>query len=716
MWNRMLVSLGCCALAGVVAVVITLPLPAKSPGEKEAGTREAKDAAGPVAVAAPKIKASTSRVTAVTVYTNSALITREVEVPAGAGTVELVVTPLPPQTIRSSLYTEGSDGVRVLATRFRTRQLMEDTREDVRRLQDEIEQLQMAREKLDADVRAVQANIMLLSKLENPAAAVHPADKAAPNSESAIALSKYIMECRTEKSRELVGLQQQAQLNQKKLEFAQRKLNELASGSSRMEQDAVIVVDKANAAAGKVRLNYLVDATSWHPQYKLRAGKTAKDPVQLEYLAAVTQHTGEDWTDIKLVLSTAQPSLNAAPPDLQALQVTVAAPGKPAVARHSEMALQEQVRNLRSMAQKDINEKKQSSGAGLFNTAAALDQSWELLNPDAAVRRGCTFAFREGPSVTYHLNGRQTVPSRNDEQVIEVARLDMQPDYYFKAVPILTQHVYRLADLTNKSNYVLLPGDATMYIDSDFVGQMSMPLVAIGEQFTAGFGIDPQLQISRQMTDRSRTTQGGNQVLRFEYRILVSSYKSEPVKVQVWDRLPHADNDTVGVSLVRNAPAVSKDAIYQREQRPNNLLRWDVSVDPGMSGEKALAINYEFKLELDRQMTIGSFQTVANALPPASPAPAMAPAIPPMAADEAAKIKANLAKLSPEDRRLAEAQVFCALDQDSPLGSMGPILKVMAKGRPVFLCCKGCEKEAKANPDQALAMLDKLLARLNPKK
>ena len=60
-----------------------------------------------------------------------------------------------------------------------------------------------------------------------------------------------------------------------------------------------------------------------------------------------------------------------------------------------------------------------------------------------------------------------------------------------------------------------------------------------------------------------------------------------------------------------------------------------------------------------------------------------------------------MAKLSPEDRKLAESQVCCAIDQDSPLGSMGPILKVMAKGQPVFVCCRGCESEVRSNPDQA---------------
>src|SRR5205085_1187291 len=137
----------------------------------------------------------------------------------------------------------------------------------------------------------------------------------------------------------------------------------------------------------------------------------------------------------------------------------------------------------------------------------------------------------EGPSVTYHLPTRLTIPSRSDEQIVEVARIDMKPDYFYKAVPVLTSHVYRLANLTNKSDYVLLPGEATMYLGTDFVGRANLPLVAIGEQFTAGFGVDPQLQVQRQMTDKTRATQGDNQVLKFEYRILVSSYKPQPVKL-----------------------------------------------------------------------------------------------------------------------------------------------------------------------------------------
>src|SRR5262249_22808735 len=148
-----------------------------------------------------------------------------------------------------------------------------------------------------------------------------------------------------------------------------------------------------------------------------------------------------------------------------------------------------------------------------------------------------------------------------------------------------------------------------MYQGSDFVGRMSLPLVAVGETFTVGFGVDPQLQVQRQMVDKARATQGGNQVLKYEYRILVSSYKAEPVKLQVWDRLPHAEVETAGVRLLKASPEISKDGLYQRESRPNNLLRWDMDVEPSRNGERALAITYEFELALDRQMLIGNFLT-----------------------------------------------------------------------------------------------------------
>ena len=123
-----------------------------------------------------------------------------------------------------------------------------------------------------------------------------------------------------------------------------------------------------------------------------------------------------------------------------------------------------------------------------------------------------------------------------------------------------------------------------------------------------GFGVDPQLQVARTLLDKARVTQGGNQVLTFKYRIAVTSYKKDPVTVQVWDRTPHAEAAmTIAVTVTNPKPDLSTDPLYVRDERPKGLLRWDTTVQPNQNGEKALPIEYEFKMELDKNVNIGGF-------------------------------------------------------------------------------------------------------------
>ena len=70
-----------------------------------------------------------------------------------------------------------------------------------------------------------------------------------------------------------------------------------------------------------------------------------------------------------------------------------------------------------------------------------------------------------------------------------------------------------------------------------------------------------------------------------------------------------AEKEAVTSTLGDVSPALCTDPLYLREDRSRNLLRWDLDVPAGAFGEKALAVKYDFKLELDKQMTIGSYLT-----------------------------------------------------------------------------------------------------------
>jgi hypothetical protein len=89
-----------------------------------------------------------------------------------------------------------------------------------------------------------------------------------------------------------------------------------------------------------------------------------------------------------------------------------------------------------------------------------------------------------------------------------------------------------------------------------------------------------------------------------------------------------------------------------------------------------------------------------------------APAAAATQGNDDADIRAERAKLSPEDQALVAAQEYCAISTEERLGAMGPPVKIMLNDQPVFLCCKGCEKRARANPDQTLATVAELKAKV----
>jgi hypothetical protein len=64
-----------------------------------------------------------------------------------------------------------------------------------------------------------------------------------------------------------------------------------------------------------------------------------------------------------------------------------------------------------------------------------------------------------------------------------------------------------------------------------------------------------------------------------------------------------------------------------------------------------------------------------------------------------------LAAATPTDKELIEKQKTCPVS-GQPLGSISKPVKVVVKGRTVFLCCAGCKKKLLADPDKYLKKLD----------
>jgi hypothetical protein len=84
-----------------------------------------------------------------------------------------------------------------------------------------------------------------------------------------------------------------------------------------------------------------------------------------------------------------------------------------------------------------------------------------------------------------------------------------------------------------------------------------------------------------------------------------------------------------------------------------------------------------------------------------------AKAAPTLASERDNIIRNALAKLSPEDRKLAEAQKVCPVS-GKWLGLMDAPVKHRVREQDLFICCSGCQRELESDPDRYVTELDKI--------
>ena len=584
----------------------------------------------PYAAQAVEVMEARGKVDAVTVYRGQALVTRLVDLPGPAGLREIVVTDLPEHVVPASIHAESADGLEVRSVRYRVRPVPDDVRAEVRKLDEQIRDVQdrLAANQRHQELAAEQA--AYLAKLEQfvaPTANVE-LTKGVLNAETLKALSEFLFAQRTALAENgLRAAVEERDLNAQ-LELFQRQRQELTGSSARTAREAVVLAN-LQAAGGQLRLRYLVDSATWSPFYNIRAGAD-RAQVLVEYNASIQQLSGEDWTDVAMTLSTATPSLVSKAPVLTPLRVALHSfeEGKGGKAEGYQQARQRLIKEQTQVEFQRFNgylnavqtaEGQQAvlavdgaqGGQGQaddsnLNRLAGELQNLDLTSTERIARKGEKAPkLEEEVTVTYQVAARTTLPSRSDRQLIQIAPLPMKGNFYKVATPVLTGYVYEEAAFTNASDRVLLAGPVETYLAGQFVGHSSIPTIAAGEDFTVGFGIDSTLRVARELVERKETIQGANRVVDFTYRLSVENFGVQPVAVRLFDRLPKAERADIKLTLAEPLPSpLSTDAEYEHTEKKQGILRWEIDVPAGAKGLEAKALEYSFRLEYDRQMTI----------------------------------------------------------------------------------------------------------------
>ncbi len=562
-----------------------------------------------VAVAAfAETPTTAGTISKVTVYRGQAQVTRSIEIDLPAGTSELVVRDLPSRIVPESLYAQTSGNLKVLSVRYREKAVSEDTRQEVKQLDDRIDQVTKKLKYAERNRALADQQWAMFEKLKDftIAAAKGDLSRGLLTFEPVAKLTELIEKKGLEYNQQIMELEDNIAQLQKELELLDRQRKELTSGSSRTEREAMLFVSKEDRKKATIELNYLVNNANWQQQYNLRADP-AKQSVLIEYNAVVNQNSGEDWNGVALSLSTAEPTMVSEPPVLEAMLV--------GLARTDPAQQQEQQRLFTDEENVRKQQRARRSNIRLGNWAnedlnrLAGDNQFFLFNASevdvrAFQKQIAQVSRVEGISVTYNLPGRLSLPSRSDQQLVTIASISARAEFTLVAMPLLTDYVYLQAELLNESDRILLPGEASMFRNGEFVGKSRLPQVTMGEKFTAGFGIDSQVQVAHELEEKKTRIQGGNRIDTYNYRIALNNYKDADVKLRLLDRLPYTETDSIKIELEKTNPDLSKDPEYLRTSRKKGILRWDLNLKPKTVDENATIVKYTYTMEYDRNMQI----------------------------------------------------------------------------------------------------------------
>ncbi len=513
-----------------------------------------------------------SSISAVTVYSDRASVTRTatVELPAGASNV--VFGGLPQTIYTDSLRSEGqSTGDVVLgAIESRVVSSAELAAPRERELSDKLQALQDQRALIAADAQALQQKQQFLGTLSQQANMRTREDIATidlkPEQWTGAANALATTSAETLRAQAANTVQLREIDNQ--IAAVQTELSQLQTGARSSYQVSVPV--ETNAATRlTIKVTYQVPNAAWAPIYDARL-ETSNGQIKLTQFGEVRQNTGEDWAGVKLTLSTAQPARGVSLPPLNPMWVNIYAPQQ---AYRREAARGGAFDNMSSNA---------VGGVAMEMMADAAVPS-QAMAP-APVMKEATFiaaTLNAGGYVTeYAIPGNSTILADGTAKKVMVGNLDITSELMVKIKPQVDAQAYLIAVTKLAGESPLLPGRASLFRDGAFIGTANLPMLRPGEETDLGFGIDDQVVVKHRV-DKDETGESGvisrdNTRLRQTITEIQNLHR-EPVKVVVLQTIPVSQNEQVTLVLNRTFTTAGF------EENLNNVkgqLRWMQTIAP----------------------------------------------------------------------------------------------------------------------------------------
>ncbi|MBI5472429.1 MAG: mucoidy inhibitor MuiA family protein, partial [Ignavibacteriae bacterium] len=378
---------------------------------------------------------------------------------------------------------------------------------------------------------------------------------------------------------------------QRKLSELQFELDNIGTPKQPREKQVFVQLDVQKEGKLDLELSYLIQNASWEPLYDLRAN-TGKKKIELTYNAIVWQNTGEDWKDVTLTLSTAQPVIGGTQPvlgtwfidvyggtkgaiqgfvrdiatgePLPGVNVTIEGksqgastnsdgffviqnvePGayslKVSFVGYVSKRLQTQVVPYQSTRLDVGLDASNVEPEGVTVTAVRPEfksnYTHSVITPQPGViaraGRASEVAYTTdfesarvqsgATSTAFEIGAKATVPSNNTKRKVTITVASLDGAFTYSSVPKIQPRVYFKSTITNTTDFPLLAGSMSVFVDNNYVSNSHLGTVMPAEKFDAFLGVDDGVKIERKILNKLTEISGFfSKSRRTTYDILIT--------------------------------------------------------------------------------------------------------------------------------------------------------------------------------------------------
>ena len=247
-------------------------------------------------------KSIDSEISKVTVFLNGAQVTRDFNVSLKIGTSTIKVGGLTPYLDAKTLQLKGDGDFTILSIRHQMNYIDEKEVEgDLKVISDSMNFYQKAYKLVEIELNSLSHSEAFL---QNNRSVKGNNDNLDATTLKGVHQYYYTELLSINRKRNDLNYQK-AGISAAMSRF-RRQLNALNSKLTKNTSEVLVELQADKVTVGKFQLSYLVNHASWYPSYDIRVG-TINDPLKLVYKANVQQNTGEDWDNVKLTFSNANP-------------------------------------------------------------------------------------------------------------------------------------------------------------------------------------------------------------------------------------------------------------------------------------------------------------------------------------------------------------------------------------------------------------------------